>query len=58
MRVERVGGLFSERRDILTIASRDNTNLIVGIGRQMAAVDSGEQIETLRHPPRHHTRAA
>lgn len=40
VRVQRVGGLFSERRDTLTIAGRDKTKHIDGIGRQMAAVAS------------------
>jgi hypothetical protein len=38
VRVERVGGLFPERRDILTIAGRDKTKLIDGVERQMTAL--------------------
>ena len=38
VRVERVGGLFSERRDLLTIAGRDKTKLIDGVERQIAAI--------------------
>jgi hypothetical protein len=38
--VERVGGLFSERREILTITGRDKSSLIDGVERQTAAVAS------------------
>jgi hypothetical protein len=46
--VERVGGLFSERRTILKIAGRDQTKLIAGVETQIAAVraalrDLGEE---------------
>jgi Nuclease-related domain len=40
VRVQRVGGLFSERRDTLTIAGRDKIKHIDGVERQMAAVVS------------------
>jgi hypothetical protein len=38
VRVERVGGLFSERRTILNIAGRDRTRLIIGVETQIAEV--------------------
>jgi hypothetical protein len=38
VRVERVGGLFSERRDILTVAGRDKSKLVADAERQIAAI--------------------
>jgi hypothetical protein len=38
VRVERAGGLLSERRDVLKIGGRDKTKLIAGVERQIAAV--------------------
>lgn len=38
VRVERIGGLFSERRDVLLIGGRDRTKLVEGVERQIAAV--------------------
>ena len=38
VRVERVGGLFSERRTVLNIAGRDQTRLVAGVETQIAAV--------------------
>ena len=38
VRVERRGGLFSERHEILKIAGRDQTKLVDGVERQIAAV--------------------
>jgi Nuclease-related domain len=40
VRVERIGGLFSERRDVLMIGGRDRTKLVEGVERQVAAVRS------------------
>lgn len=40
VRVERVGGLFSPRREILRINGRDQTKLIDGIEQQMSYVDT------------------
>jgi hypothetical protein len=38
IRVERVGGLFSDRHQVLRIAGRDQTKLIDGVERQLHAV--------------------
>jgi hypothetical protein len=38
VRVESIGGLFSERRTVLTIASRDRTRLITGVETQITTV--------------------
>ena len=38
VRVECVGGLFSERRNLLKIGGRDKTKLIEGVERQIAAI--------------------
>jgi Nuclease-related domain len=38
VRVERVGGLFTDRRSILTIGGRDQTKLIDGVERQVKLV--------------------
>ncbi len=48
--VERVGGLFSDRREVLRIAGRDQTKLIDGVERQIDAVrvtlaSGGSQID-------------
>lgn len=40
VRVERVGGLFSERRDILTISGRDRTKLVKAVEKQVQLVRS------------------
>lgn len=40
VRVDRIGGLFSERCDVLTIGGRDRTKLVEGAERQLAAVRS------------------
>jgi hypothetical protein len=40
VRVERVGGLFSPRREILKINGRDQTKLIVGAEKQIQYVES------------------
>ena len=41
VRTGQIGGLFSERRTVLTIAGRDRTHLIDGIEKQVAAVRTG-----------------
>jgi len=40
VRVERVGGLFSPRREILKINGRDQTKLITGVEKQILYVES------------------
>lgn len=40
VRVERVGGLFSERRSVLTVAGRDRTGLVDALERTMAAIQN------------------
>jgi hypothetical protein len=40
VRVQRVGGLFSPRRDILEINGRDQTKLVIGVEKQLQCVAS------------------
>jgi hypothetical protein len=48
VRVERVGGLLSERRDLLKVGGRDKTKLIDGVERQIAAVRT--MLDDQEHP--------
>jgi hypothetical protein len=40
VKVDRVGGLFSPRREILTVNGRDQTKLITGVEKQVGYVES------------------
>ena len=40
VKVDRVGGLFSARHDVLTINGRDQTKLVTGVEKQIGYVQS------------------
>jgi hypothetical protein len=40
LRLDRIGGMFTERRTVLMIGGHDRTDLVVGVQRQIASVQS------------------
>jgi hypothetical protein len=51
IRVRRVGGLFTPRRDELLVRGRVKTNLVEGLRRQVEVVEGVLEASTLAHVP-------